>query len=311
MNIRDEITARIIAELEKGAPPWRRGWSAGGLNRNAGTDRPYHGINQLLLGMSGFADDRWLTLRQANAAGLRVRKGEKGTRIVKMVEVSPAESKAEDDVVAEDSRRRLVMRSYTVFNASQIDGMPPAAPKSNAVEPVAAAQAILDGLKADGLTLLTGGDKAFYSPRLDVIRLPEARAFDSTHDFWATALHEAAHSTGSPKRMNRPLAQAKLGSPDYALEELRVELSAAMLCAETGVPQCEAHMGNHAAYIDSWLNALRRDKNAIFTAAADAQRMSDWLREHALKPQVDAVVAVAPASTAKPSRVVEWLPPGM
>lgn len=294
-NVREEITQKIIAAIEAGTPPWRKGWASMAPHFNASTNKPYQGINQVLLGMSGFSDPRWMTMKQANALktaenpnGLRIRKGEKATMVVRMVEVEKRGENdvPEGDVIAEDKKTRLVMKAFNVFNGSQIEGMPPLP----ALEPREftsneAVGQVLDGLKQDGVVLLHGGDRACYVPKIDTIKMPDKEAFESSEDYHATLLHEAAHATGAKKRLDRFGIFGHLTSSEsYAREELRAELASAMLGAELGIRQGEYHVQNHAAYLASWLEALRKDKNEIFKAAAHAQNIADWLRKHAVKP---------------------------
>ena len=297
MNVREQITQRIIDAIEAGTPPWRRGWEAMESHFNASTGKPYQGINQILLGMSGFSDPRWLTLKQANATkcddhpeGLRIKKGEKGTVIVRMVEVERGsrDDKADADIVAEDAKSRLVMKSFIVFNGSQIDGMPPMQPRVHEIEPNEAVDNLVQGLKADGLTLLHGGDRACYVPKLDTIKMPDKAVFHSAEDYHSTLLHEASHATGAKKRLDRLGIFGNLTSMEaYAREELRAELASAMLGAELGIRQGEYHIENHAAYVASWLQALRNDQNEIFKAASAAQKIADWLKTHAVTPKIE------------------------
>lgn len=321
MNVREQITQRIIDAIEAGTPPWRQGWDAMESHFNASTSKPYTGINQCLLGFSGFSDPRWVTLRQANAMksdenpdGLRIKKGEKGTMIVRMVEVAKGsrEDKADADIVAEDAKNRLVMKSFIVFNGSQIEGMPPMQPRVREIEPNEAVENLIQGLKADGLSLLHGGDRACYVPKLDTIKMPDKAAFHSAEDYNSTLLHEASHATGAKKRLDRLGMFGNLTSAEsYAREELRAELASVMLGAELGIRQGEYHIENHAAYLASWLQALRNDKNEIFKAASAAQKIADWLKTHAVTPEVVSKESVteAPAedlplvSSAPPRRV--------
>jgi antirestriction protein ArdC len=291
-NIREQIVERIIADLEKGTPPWRKGWTCGGLCINGDSGRPYRGINQIVTGMSGYGDPRWLTFRQAAAKGWHVRKGEKSTKIVRMVEVArSADRRDDEDVVAEGDGRRLVMRAYDVFNASQIEGIEPLAPQGTPVEPVAAADAIMAGMQATGLVLLHGSSGACYVPRLDTIRMPDRSAFHSTEDYYSTLLHEAGHATGAEKRLNRLNPSIRHGSVEYAKEELRAELSAAMLCGQIGLVAQDAHIESHAAYVASWLEVLKKDRNELFRAANAAQQICDYLSERAVRPEVGAEAA--------------------
>lgn len=308
MGVREEITERIIRALETGVPPWRAGWSSGSLAFNAETGQTYQGVNQLLLGMSGHADPRWMTLKQANRKGLRIRKGEKATKIVRLVEVDRETAEKEDHAegLPHDQQKILVMRQYDVFNGSQIEGLEALPARSHAIEPVLAAEGVVDGLKATGLVVIHGGSTASYSPKMDVIRMPEKADFHSTEDYYATLLHESAHATGSPKRLNRPMLSARFGSSEYAKEELRAEIASAMLSAELGIPLGPKQIESHAAYVASWIEALRNDRNEIFRAAGQAQQIADYLQEMAIVPQPEIEAKqgrlVAPAAMAPKPR---------
>jgi antirestriction protein ArdC len=315
-NVREYITNQIVAALEApgGVPPWRKGWASGGLAVNHSTGNAYQGINQLLLGMSPHSDPRWMTFKQAKAAGYGVRQGEKATKIVRMVEVprSEPEQAKDGEIVATGQETMLVMRTYDVFNASQIEGMPPLAPKSGPVETVAAAEAILAGLTADGVKIVHGGRHAYYKVKEDSIQLPDRQDFHSTEDFYSTALHEAAHATGKKSRCDRLGMHTRFGTPAYAKEELRAELTAAMLGAELGLPLGETHIRNHASYLASWLELLRSDKTEIFKAASAAQHAADWLKSHVpeVKPQEEAKAAATSEAIHLPEAANQEEKPG-
>ena len=276
-----EITDRIVAALESGTKPWQQPWDnakAGGPSMpiNATTGRPYHGINVLVLAMSNFAfgggDPRFCSYKQAADRGWQVRKGERGTQIFffKRMEVEDRNAPPE----AEDRMKRIPMlRAYTVFNGTQIDGIPPWAAPDVVAEPwrkPEAAELILTNSKA---VVRTGGERAFYSPSLDFIQMPNAGAFNSPQDWGTTALHELGHWSSHVDRLNRDIKN-RFGSEKYAHEELRVELASVFIGATLGLP-CD--VPNHASYIASWIKTLREDKREIFRAASDAQKIADYL----------------------------------
>jgi len=189
-DIRKQITEQIVAAIEAGTPPWRKGWTTtGGLHFNAATQKPYRGLNQILLGMAacqlpeatGTVDPRWMTLKQANTLNLKIRKGAKAAKIIRMVEV-PADTKTAegDEVLAEEKGTRLVLKLFHVFNGSQIEGLAPLPRRENKVTPIEAVDAIAAGMQADGIKLLHGGNTASYFEKLDTVRLPEQSAFRST-----------------------------------------------------------------------------------------------------------------------------------
>jgi antirestriction protein ArdC len=236
----------------------------------AATDKRYHGVNVLILGMAMRAfqsgDPRWMTYQQAHEKHWQVRKGEKSTTIFfsKPYEI--------DDEEADDGKKTIrVLKHYAVFHASQIDGIP--AYKAPTIEeaPWTRPEAADIILKNSRAVVRIGGDRAFYSPSTDHIQLPPEHAFRGPPEFAATALHELAHWTGHPSRLNRDMRQ-RFGSAAYAMEELRAELASAFVATELGIP---TDIPQHSSYIANWIKPLKEDKREIFRAAADAQRIAD------------------------------------
>lgn len=301
-DIRQQITDQIIVAMEAGTPPWRKSWSSGGLHCNASSGASYKGINQLILGLTGQTDPRWLTYKQAEYMGMQVRKGEHGTQIVKMVEVSRREaardSEAGGEVLAEDGTKALVMRVYTVFNASQIDGMASMPVRECDVTCADAVEQIIFGLQRTGLKVNFGqGFQPCYIPRTDEVRCPPASEFESLEDFHATLLHEAAgHGSQAMKRLAfMSFEPPCFGSADYARLELLAELVSAQLGAELGLPMGPSLIESHASYLSSWLQVLKGDKNEIFRAAANAQKICDYVSQLALDAQPFVINCVADA----------------
>lgn len=294
-DIRQQITDQIVAlmEQEGGVPPWRKSWASSGKQFNASSGAAYKGINQLILSISPAAasgDVRWLTYRQAQAMGVQVRKGEKGTQIVKMVEVSRKQAQREADaggeVLAEDDSKALVMKAYTVFNASQIDGMAPMPVRDSGVSCAEAVEQIVFAMQDTGLKVNFGqGFQPCYIPRTDEVRCPPASEFESLADFHATLLHEAAgHGSQAMKRLGMmSMDPPRFGSAEYARLELVAELVSAQLGAELGLPMGPTLIESHASYLASWLQVLKGDKNEIFRAAANAQKICDYVGKLAVE----------------------------
>lgn len=288
VDIKSEIVRSLIEAMERGDTPWQKPWNAQALRpTNPTSGNGYRGINRLLLAMSGRDDPRWMTYQQAQANKWQVRRGEKGTAIVKLVELSPHEAgqaggDAEQGQEAGGQRRAFALRRYTVFNAQQIDGVPELeAPAPLDFDPVARADSVISALQEKtGLIVVHKGAQACYIPDLDEIRLPPKKKFNSVYDYYATAMHEGAHSTLHAKRLDRKEALSKKwGDEAYAVEELRAEICSAILAAETGVPVSQAHIDNHAAYLKSWLKVAAADPMAIFSAARDAEYMAGYMLE--------------------------------
>jgi antirestriction protein ArdC len=273
-DITQQVTDRIIAELEAGAAPWVKPWRAdSSADKSIVTGKAYQGVNRLLLGMSsmaqGFSSPYWATFKQWSDRGASIRKGSKGTQIIFY---SPISRTIKDQVTGEEEDvSYAVLKSFYVFNSEQVDGAEvpaaPAAPDQFQID--AAAEAFIVGT---GARISHGGDAAFYAPGPDRIQLPHKTAFQDPASYYATAFHELAHWTGHDSRLDRKLS-GKFASPSYAFEELVAELSAAFLCQDHGI----SGELRHAGYIGSWLKACREDKRAIFRAAALAQKASDFL----------------------------------
>jgi antirestriction protein ArdC len=282
-DLRQEVTDQIIRALEQGTAPWQKPWQSGALELpfNPISGKSYRGDNvvQLMVVASsrGYDDPRWLTYRQAQENGWQVRRGEKGTHVefwqFPNRTAKPDGDSKDDPGKAE--RESFIYRAYTVFNAKQLDGIPAHAPKVRPEwEVVQSGQAILD---SSGARILHDqSDRAFYNRLTDTIHLPPKAAFKSAGDYFGTALHEASHWSGTPDRLNRETLNEsyRFGDLNYAREELRAQLASVFLMAERGIPHDPER---HAAYLNSWLEALRTDKHEIFRAARDAHKAADLL----------------------------------
>jgi len=296
-NLYDEVTARIIGELEAGRFPWVQPWgrvdgASGGvgpaLPRNALTARRYSGVNVLILWGAviehGWPSQSWLTFRQALAAGGAVRKGERGTTVVYADRFVPETEKTRAAETGGDARSVAFLKRFTVFNVAQCEGLgPDLAPDPMplpAREIVPVAEAVI---AASGVDVRIGGDKAFYEPGADFVQVPPQPAFFEQINFYRTALHELTHATGHASRLDRTLSTA-FGSKDYAREELIAEMGSAFLCAALGIVPTV----RHADYLASWLEVLREDNRAIFRAASAASKAADWLltRRAAAHPDI-------------------------
>lgn len=279
-DVRQEVTDKIIGILERGPQAWRKTWTAAaaqGLPINGSTGAQYRGINILTLWMEaqarGFSSNRWMTYRQASMCGGQVRRGERGTQIIfyQMMERDEVNEAGE-----EEARRFPVLKTFTVFNAHQIDGLPEhlADRVSDITPPFLPNELAEEVISESGAEIRHGGNRAAYSPGLDHIIMPTPESFETPEGYYGTCLHELAHWTGHPSRLNRDLS-GRFGDDAYAAEELIAELAAAFCAGSLGF--VDATVEGHASYLDSWLRVLKADKTAIFTAAAAAQAAHDFL----------------------------------
>ncbi|PBB58858.1 MULTISPECIES: zincin-like metallopeptidase domain-containing protein [Mesorhizobium] len=280
-SLYQEITDRIIAELERGTVPWVKPWGSAkaglGLPSNAATGRAYSGINILILWGAvferGYASQNWLTFRQAQALGGNVRKGEHGTTIVHADRFVPKDEKERAKTDGDEPHAVPFLKRFTVFNVAQCDNLPDhlyaAAEPLPERQIVPQAEALIHSCGAD---FRIGGDRAFYMPGSDFIQVPPQPAFFHQIDYYRTCFHELGHWTGHPTRLARDLS-GSFGSKVYAREELVAEICAAFVCSSLGIEPTV----RHADYIGSWLAVLREDNRAIFRAASQASKAADLL----------------------------------
>ncbi len=279
----ESVAERLIQQLKEGTAPWQRPWipGEGSMPMNPTTGKRYKGINAIFLLAQGRGDPRWMTYKQAAAAGAQVRKGEKGTP-VQYWKFTEQQTKLDDNgkpVLDNDGHPVKVSVALerprvffaTVFNGEQIDGLPALARKPVQWDAHERAEHILS---ASGATIRHAeGNRAFYRPATDSIHLPDKGQFPTSDNYYATALHELGHWTGHPSRLDRDLAHP-FGSEGYAREELRAEI-ASMLVGEA--LRIGHDPGQHAAYVQSWIKVLEDDPMEIFRASADAEKMHEFV----------------------------------
>lgn len=280
VDLYQAVTDAIIAELEYGLKPWKRPWKMTGAGfplRHNG--QPYRGINTLVLWMTmaakGYTSPYFMTYRQAASLGAQVRKGEKAATVTYSDTIRRKAAQADG---TEEERSIWFLKSYAVFNAGQIDGLP--AQYHPAQEPAMAApaerlehaDAFIGYTRAD---IRLGGERAFYVPKLDYIRMPDMERFVYPEAFYATLAHELGHWTGHPSRLNRDTIIKRHSEEARAIEEILAELTAAFTCASLGIDHDLRQ--DSTAYIGSWLKILASDRKFIFVAAAHAQRACDFL----------------------------------
>jgi antirestriction protein ArdC len=277
-----EVSARIVAEMERGAAPWVKPWSATpGQNvpQNAVSNRPYSGCNVVMLWLARercWTAPRFLTFKQALEAGGHVRKGEHGHKVYFVKQLRVKDDEGEDT----DARLVQLLREYTVFNVDQCDGLPEnvrAGKPARARNPDTRDALTDEFLSATSADIREGQGEAYYAPGDDFISMPAFEAFKSAAHFYGTAFHEMGHWTGHRSRLDRDLRH-RFGDRAYAAEELVAELCAAFLCAEFSFDGDFRHAG----YVKHWIALLQSDRRAFFTACSKAQAAADYLRGLAL-----------------------------
>ena len=290
-DFRQEVADNIVRMLESGVAPWQKPWESSAestMPLNPTSGRAYRGGNALHLMATAlqktYQDPRWMTYKQAADQGWQVRRGEKGTQIEfwdvrnesgRDTRSPDATGNGAQDEGTNGDRPRLIHRVYTVFNAAQIDGIPAYAPRQHSAFEVAqSGERILAASQAN--IAHDQVNSAFYNRAADAIHLPPKDAFKDASGYYGTALHELAHWSGHPSRLNRATLNEsyRFGDVNYAKEELRAELASVFMAAERGIPHDPEQ---HSAYVGSWIRSLKEDKNEIFRAAHDASVATDFL----------------------------------
>jgi antirestriction protein ArdC len=307
-SIYEDVTSRILTEMEAGVLPWAQPWanSGGGSASfarptNASTAKAYSGINILILWSArferGFACQHWLTFKQALALGGSVRKGEHGTTIVHVDTFTPKGEKQKAIETGEDANRVPFLKRYSVFNIAQCD-LPEDALAKAGIDPAQVATSPVDESLIDarmgaimansGADIRFGGDQAYYVPAHDYIQLPNPSAFFDVINFNRTAAHELGHWTKHAARLNRDYT-ARFATKAYGMEELTAELCAAFVCAALGIHPTV----RHADYLGAWIEIMRADCRAIFQAASHASKAADYLLAFAQAAPFDAQLRAA------------------
>lgn len=287
------VTDRVITLLEAGTVPWRKPWVGGDAQFpvNLASGKRYRGINVWMLGMAGYSSPYWVSYKQCQARGGQVRKGEKSS-------IATFWKRLELDDKENAGKKRFVpmLRYYNVFNVSQCDGLEypkPAAVAVSEFEAIAAAEAIVAAMPSRP-EITHKEARAYYQRATDRVNMPAKESFSKPAEYYSTLFHELTHATGHESRLAR-LANdnAQFGSSTYAKEELLAEMGASYLNATAGI--LHGVIDNSAAYIASWLEKLRNDRKLVVSAAAAAQRATDYILGKSFEP-----AAVEPEPAAEP-----------
>lgn len=273
----DEIMRTLIAEIERGVPPWIQPWRSAplGMPANVVSGKIYTGINTLALWAatrrSEFDSRWWLTFRQARALGGSVRRGERGTTVMLWMRRSVSDV---DDRGEEIEREKIVARAFTVFNVEQTDGT-----RTRALDEHRGTEEIVDRderiekwITAIGADIQHRGSAACYSRGSDRIVIPRRARFDDSHRYYATLAHELVHWTGHASRLNRDPG-ARFGDEAYAREELVAEIGASFVCGSFGLPGTV----RHAAYLAHWMEQMTATPRLLVQCASAAARAAQYL----------------------------------
>lgn len=283
----ERAAEKMIEQLRKGVAPWQKGWDKPQGSElpayNPVTGTRYRGLNSFVLACMavdlGYADPRWTTYRGAKKINAQVRKGERGV-VVEYWKFPTPEQEARHAAAVSNGDKpdklHIIHRTYTVFNAEQIEGMPTLESVLSKQQDWAAcvrAEALLRA--SDARIEHRGGNRAFYRSSQDLIVLPNKEQFHSPEAYYSTAIHELGHWTGHVSRLDRSeLMKGRFGSVEYAKEELRAEMTSVTV---NGMLRLPHDPNSHAAYVGHWIKALEDNPNELRYAARDAGKMSDYI----------------------------------
>jgi antirestriction protein ArdC len=288
------VTERLIELLENGVAPWRRNFKVDRITSpaNFASKKTYKGLNYFLLeGMQyfkGYKSSFWMTFKQAKDAGGKVIKGEKGMPVTyfNFLMKDKNGKKTLDEKQAVE-KIPFFKHSY-VFNLDQIEGIEDPTkvidePLNDDIEPIEAAQNIIDNMpnkpaiSIDNNKLSPRGNPC-YVPSQDEVRMPEMNRFKDAENFYSVFFHELIHSTGHKSRLDRKGVGkgSSFGDEVYSKEELIAEMGAAFLCNEARIDNSDI-MENSAAYLQSWIKALKGDCKLAVQAASAAQKASEYI----------------------------------
>ncbi len=279
-NVYEIVTEQVIEQLENGVAPWRKPWRTDApVNLISG--KPYRGLNVFMLATQGYESRYWLTFNQANKLGGHVKKGEKSTVVV-FWHVGEEKINTKTGKLSQP----FLLRYYNVFNLCQTGGIAEKLGLGNAtprIPSIEQCEAIVSG--TPNRPAFEQSDRAWYRPSTDSVGMPARNLFNSSEEFYSTLFHELTHSTGHASRVGREGIEQlnSFGSESYSKEELVAEMGAAMLCGVTGISQ--ATLQNSASYLKTWIERLKADSKLLVSAASQAQKAADYIRNVTAKSE--------------------------
>ncbi len=267
----EAMAMKIVELMEREGTNWVKPWSDAGSAHNVVSKKAYRGMNILSLGLAAseaeYKSSEWATFKQWSEKGAKVKKGQKGTDIFFFSRMIKKDEKTNKDKFIG------FWKYYTVFNADQVDGYE--SPTKEQTE-IASIESVDSYVSNTGATIRHAGNRAYYSPSLDFIGMPNKTDFESVEGYYSTLLHELAHWTGHSSRLDRITSTSK-SNEEYAKEELVAECGSAFLCTLLGVTR--EPTPNHAKYLNAWIRNIKDNPKTLFTAISKAQKVVDFLEE--------------------------------
>ncbi len=290
---RQKLTDMYVKSLEEGQIPWEKMWQTR-VPRNGVSGINYRGINNLILSFiaaqRGYKDSRWCTyvqvskhkwkLKDAKGQGVDIEYVGMKNKIDKKLYSFQEYQKIIEEFPEKENEFSLRVYNYKVFNADLIEGIPKEEQQEKNSN-IITSDYINGIIKSIGVKYQEKGDAAYYDLLADTVVIPEANLFKNNYAYYATQLHELAHSTGHNSRLNRNM-QGKFGTVEYAKEELRAEISSSFLMQNLGLEYDDNHLNNHKAYVQSWLKIIKDKPQELFSAILDANKIVSYLEEKSI-----------------------------
>lgn len=290
---RKELVDMYIKSLEEEILPWEQMWKTS-VPENGVSKIKYKGVNNLYLSLisqkRNYQDNRWVTFRQMTKNKWKFIKDAKGQGVP--VEYWGMKNKNNNKIynfeeyqkiITEDPEKekefKLSKMSYTVFNGDLIDGLVKTRQEvKKEIIPNDYIKNIIDNI---GVKYKETGGEAYYNPLKDEVVIPLSKSFETSNSYYATQLHELAHSSGHESRLNRNLKNY-YGTEEYAKEELRAEISSSFLMQKFNLEEDTRHLNNHKSYVQNWLQILKNDPQELFTAITESNQIVDYLEENSI-----------------------------
>ena len=289
-TVYDIVTDKIVTIMEKEEKLiWRPTFKRYGLAKNFASGNYYKGINMLLLNFATSHDTPYyLTMKQANNLGGKIKKGSKPEMVVHYnITYKNADKKTitrEEYLQLKDKGENVnilkSLRYYNVFNIADTEGIDYELPKLKTYDNkiISTCETVVTKMPKCPAIIHKNPARAYYTLDKDFVNIPKIELHESSEDYYNTLFHELIHSTGHPDRVNRKTITqySEFGDYTYSEEELVAELGASFLAAYTGIDR-EKLMKNNAAYLKGWLSKFRDDKKILLKAAAEAQKAVSWI----------------------------------
>lgn len=298
MNVYQIITERIInriqeAEKNNESFHWIRPWSGGNtLPVSYVSQKPYHGINRLLLD----AGCEYITYHAIQKLNESLPEDEKiyvkkNSKALPVMYFNTYDVKNEDGTPVLDEygkpASKWYAKYYNAFNREDCTNLHAHFPAEKIKHTASKQTKLLDRYikaycLAEGLTMdvVEDGTKCFYRPEDHFVRVPEQAVFQSKYAYYSAVLHELIHSTS--KGLDRRLGKG-FGTDDYCREELVAQIGAEMLLNQFKIVCDQNEENNDIAYISEWVNHLRNHEREIVIAAQQAERACEYFMETAEK----------------------------